>query len=115
MKTKLLILIVTVLVTASCSTVARIATNDSQVTISNKTNTSQIEVYSTKTAGKSYSIIGQVIASADAGENSNIAVDLLKEQASLLGADAIVDMRLSINMGYWISGITATGTAVKYK
>jgi uncharacterized protein YbjQ (UPF0145 family) len=43
-----------------------------------------------------------------------LAVDLLKEQASVLGADAIVDLRLSITMGYWTNGIKATGTAVKY-
>jgi len=42
---------------ASCSTVARITTNDSQISNLSKTKASQIEIYSTKIAGKNCELI----------------------------------------------------------
>lgn len=115
MKTKLLILMTLTFIMLSCSSVSRIKTDDNVLSNLVKTNPELVEVYSTKdAAAKSYTIIGQVVACADAGHNSKIAVDLLKEQASHLGADAIVDLRLAISMGYWSNGIKASGTAVKY-
>lgn len=115
MKTKLFVLSALIILLSSCSTVSRIQTDDTKVTGLVETNAELVEVYSTKDAAKkSYIIIGQVVSCADAGQNSNVAVDLLKKEASYLGADAIVDLRLSITMGYWTNGIKATGTAVKY-
>jgi uncharacterized protein YbjQ (UPF0145 family) len=114
MKAKLFIFLILILITVSCSTVSKIKTDDLQLTDLIPTNAKSVEVYSTKVAAKSYKIIGQVVACADSGQESEVAVDLLKKQASSLGADAIVDMRLAISMGYWTNGIKATGTAVKY-
>ena len=114
MKTKWFVLSVLIVFFTSCSTVSKIQTDDTKISEIVPTISDQVEVYSTKVTPKSYKIIGQVLACADAGKNSKIAVDLLKEQASLLGADAIVDLRLSITMGYWSNGIKATGTAIKY-
>jgi hypothetical protein len=114
MKAKSLILLALFVMTTSCSTVSNIKTDDSPISELVPTNPELVEVYSTKATVKNYKIIGQVVACADAGQNSTLAVDLLKEQASVLGADAIVDLRLSITMGYWTNGIKATGTAVKY-
>ncbi len=114
MKTKWLVLSLLIVFFTSCSTVSKIQTDDTEISDIVPTSKDQVEVYSTKVTPKSYKVIGQVIACADAGKNSKLAVDLLKEQASLLGADAIVDMRLSITMGYWSNGIKASGTAVKY-
>jgi uncharacterized protein YbjQ (UPF0145 family) len=114
MKTKLFIFSTLILITLSCSTVSKIKTDDTQLTDLIPTNTKLIEVYSTKVASKTYKIIGQVVSCADAGEDSKVAVNLLKAEASSLGADAIVDLRLAISMGYWTNGIKATGTAVKY-
>lgn len=99
----------------SCSSVSRIKTDDNLLSNLVTTNPDAVEVYSTKdAAAKSYTIVGQVVACADAGQNSKVSVDLLKEQASHLGADAIVDLRLAISMGYWTNGIKASGTAVKF-
>lgn len=115
MKAKLFVLSALILTISSCSTVSNIKTNDTEIATLGKTNAALVEVYSTKDAAKkSYKIIGQVVSCADAGEDANKAVDLLKKEASYLGADAIVDLRLSISMGYWTNGIKATGTAVKY-
>jgi Putative heavy-metal-binding len=114
MKSKLFLFLTLILITVSCSTVSKIQTDDVQLSGLIPTNPELVQVYSTKVATKNYKIIGQVVACADAGEDSEIAVKLLKEQASLLGADAIIDLRLAISMGYWTNGIKATGTAVKY-
>lgn len=115
MKAKLFVLSALIVLITSCSTVSKIQTDDAKITGLVETNADLVEVYSTKDAAKkSYKIIGQVVSCADAGQNSNVAVDLLKKEASYLGADAIVDLRLSITMGYWTNGIKATGTAVKY-
>ena len=114
MKTKLVIILTLILTTVSCSTVSKLKTDDVKSSNLTATNADLVEVYSTKSAKNSYQIIGQVVVCADAGEDSEIAVNLLKEQASLLGANAIVDLRLAITMGYWTNGIKATGTAVKY-
>lgn len=114
MKAKLFIFSTLILITSSCSTVSKIQTDDVKMTVYPPTKSELVEVYSTKVVAKTYKIIGQVVASADSGEDSEIAVNLLKEQASLLGADAILDLRLAISMGYWTNAIKATGTAVKY-
>lgn len=114
MKANLFILLTLILLTVSCSTVSKIQTDDVKISVLPPTNPDLVEVYSTIVAKKSYIIIGQLVASADAGEDSEIAVKLLKEQASIVGADAIIDMRLAISMGYWTNSIKATGTAVKY-
>lgn len=115
MRTKIILLCMAITLCSACSTVGRIATSEGQGSTFSPTSADNVEVYSTSKAKKEYTIIGQVLASADAGENANIPVDLLKEQAAKLGADAIVDLRLSISYGYWTSGITSVGTAVKYK
>jgi hypothetical protein len=98
----------------SCSNVANMRTSDN-TSVYTETNANQIEVYSTSKIGKQYEIIGEVMANADAGENSEKPVKLLKTQASLLGADAIINLRLSFSYGYWSTGIIAVGTAVKFK
>jgi hypothetical protein len=98
----------------SCSHVSRIRTSDN-LTIFPETNSSKIGVYSTSDCGKQYIVIGEVMAAYDAGENSSKPIRLLKEQASMIGADAIVNVRLSFSSGYWANGIIASGTAVKFK
>lgn len=110
---KLSFLLLLAIFVASCSTTARIPTNDHDQTF-NKTNPALVEVYSLDKIGKKYVVLGSVIASADAGEDASIAVNLLKEQASKLGADAIVNLRISFCFGYFLAGMTSTGTAIKF-
>ena len=98
----------------SCANVAHIRTSDNTA-VYTESNVSNIEIYSTSNIGKQYTIIGEVMASADAGENSETPVKYLKKEAAKLGADAIINLRLSFCLGYWLTGIMATGTAVKFK
>ena len=96
-----------------CSTVAQIQTDDLEHKYP-ATNSSQIEVYSMNKIEKEYSVIGQVIASADAGTDASVSINLLKKEAAKLGADAILNMRLEIGYGYWSSAIKSKGTAIKF-
>jgi hypothetical protein len=108
--------LVALLALGGCSSTARLQTDDVQVGSLAKQDSKNVEVYSTADAGgKPYEIIGQVVASADAGDDAAIAVDKLKEEAAALGADAVVQLRLEGDMGYWNNAIKATATAVKLK
>jgi uncharacterized protein YbjQ (UPF0145 family) len=98
----------------SCSHVTHLRTSEG-TTIYSESDPDKVEVYSTSNIGKQYIVIGEVMAAADAGEKAEKPVELLKEEASKLGADAIINLRLSFCYGEWSTGITATGSAVKFK
>lgn len=98
----------------SCYSVAHLPTNDSTERFE-KTEYSEIKVYSVSDIDKEYIIIGQVVANADAGTDGNVPVNYLKKEAAKLGADAIINLRLEVDYGYWMNAIKATGTAVKFK
>lgn len=116
MKKQVLKWIVPSLFLVSCSSVGHLHTEDVITNDLPKTDSENVVVYSTKPKQTvKFDVIGQVIACADAGKNAKISVDLLKKEAALLGADAIIDLRLEIGMGYWSSSIKASGTAVKIK
>jgi hypothetical protein len=101
------------LLLASCSSVAFLPTNDQSEPYP-PTNAKMVEVYSTKKVDAEYTVIGQVIASADAGSDAGKSVELLKKQAANLGADAVIELKLEIDLGYWSNAIKASGTAIKY-
>jgi len=99
-----------------CSSTARLQTDDAPSGALARTAAKDVAVYSTlDAAGKEYQVIGQVVASADAGDDASSAVDKLKEEAAALGATAVVQLRLEADMGYWNNAIKATATAVKLK
>ena len=102
-----------VLIVAGCSSVAHINTDDYPDTSFEPVPESDVKVYSTSKIDADYVVIGEVVADADAGENAETAVGHLKKQAAQLGADAIINLRLEIDSGYWQSAIKAYGTAVK--
>lgn len=108
-----LVLIVGLILT-SCSSVANLKTDNIQQNYA-VTNSETIEVFSTDKIEKDYLIIGEVVASADAGEDAKIAVNHLKKEAAKLGADAIINLQLEIGYGNWTNAIKASGTAVKFK
>lgn len=113
MKKKFLYLFIISFLVSSCSTVGNLKTDDNP----NKypaSSAAKIDVYSLDAPDRKYEVLGKVIASADAGTKSKIAVDMMKSQAAILGADAVIHMKLAIEYGYWATGITASGTAIKY-
>lgn len=114
MKKQVLKWIIPSLFLVSCSSVGHLHTEDVATNNLTKTDSEKILIYSTKpNQNVKFDVLGQVIACADAGKNAKISVALLKKEAALLGADAIIDLRLEIGMGNWSNSIKATGTAIK--
>lgn len=109
-----LVVVLMIMLFAGCSTVANIRTDDTVMDLQ-PTTAKAIKVYSTAKIGVPYSIIGEVVADADAGEQAAVSVDKLKIEAAKLGADAIINLRLEVDAGYLQNAIKATGTAVKIK
>lgn len=102
-----------ILVVSACSSVANLKTNNSDVEFE-KTNPNDIKVHiSDNILTTSHHILGEVIVAADAGTNAKSVVNKLKIQASELGADTIINLRLEFEYGYWHIAIKATGTAIK--
>ena len=114
MKTKILFPYVLLLIFSSCYSVSHLQ-SDELVKEYPETNPDKIDIYSTEKGVRSYSVVGAVVASADAGDRADIPVYYLKEQAAKMGADAIINLRLEYAVGYWSIAIRASGTAVKYK
>jgi hypothetical protein len=99
---------------AGCSSVANIQTDDSPMKLE-KSNAKDVKVYSTSKIGSEYTVLGEVVADVDAGENASKAVNKMKGEAAKLGADAVINLRLEIDTGYFQNAIKAYGTAVKLK
>lgn len=74
----------------------------------------QVAVYATANAPYDYTVIAELVTMADAGQDADVPVRILREEAANIGADAIVNLRLNFGSGFWLSGIKATATAVKY-
>lgn len=114
MKYKILFLAIPAVIFSSCWSTEHLKT-DNVDQVYSQTNPDDIEVFSTDKIGKEYTIIGVVHASVDAGSVGSISVRYLRREASRIGADAIINLRLEIGYGFWRSGVKATGTAIKYK
>ena len=110
--TKILILLFCLPLIQACSTSAKLKTDDNAQKFEAK-DSSKIKVYSAREIGRPYTVIGAVVASRDGAAEESVKI--LKKQASELGADAIVDLRLEIDYGYMDAATKATGTAVVLK
>ncbi len=107
-------LLASTMLASGCSSVAVIKTNDGELSKDAQyVSSSAVKVYSVKDIGVSYTVLGNVVAGADAADNSYVPIKLLREEAAKLGADAVVGLRLEIQEGFWTSGIRASGIAVK--
>lgn len=113
MKTKILILLALNVIFMGCVSVANFRTDD-QVQAYPASSFESIEVYSTDYVGKDFIVIGKVVASVDSGNNASKSVNALKKEAAKLGADAIINLKLEADYGYFSSAIKSTGTAVKF-
>ena len=103
------------LILAGCSSTANLITDDYKGPEIEKSDFAAIKVYSIAPSNLNYTTLGSVVASADAGSNAKKSVKMLKKQAAKLGANAIIDLKLEVDMGYWSNAIKATGVAVIIK
>jgi len=110
------IYLVCLMLFASCYTINSLRTDEALEIANNAAiGDKEIEVYCTKDAAKPYVILGQIMVAADAGMNAKKPVEILKKKAAKMGADAVIELRLEFNQGYWAHGLKATATAIKYK
>lgn len=99
---------------SACVSVSHLKTHDSSQTFP-PTAPSSIKLFSTADAdNRDYIVIGEIIASADAS-SAEKPIKYLKKEASKMGADAIINLRLEFEYGGWSTAIKSTGTAVKFK
>ena len=112
MRTKIQLLAILGLLLTGCS-VSHLHTSDS-VQMYPPSDFENIEVYSTDQTGKSYTVIGEVVASVEDFNEGSGSVKYLKKEAAKLGADGIINLKLEITEGFLGNAVTASGTAVKF-
>ncbi|RZA00840.1 MAG: hypothetical protein EOP11_17915 [Proteobacteria bacterium] len=95
---------------AGCASSSRLATEDSRGN-RNASDPARVQVFAGKDIGAKYQILGGVMAVAD-GQSGEKALAELRREASLLGANAVVDLRVEIERGFWDAAVKATGLAV---
>lgn len=78
------------------------------------TDARTIEVWSTDKIDRNYVIIGEVLPSAEEFNGAETSVKHLKREASRMGADGIINLRLQVSEGTFGNAVYAKGTAVKY-
>lgn len=123
MKPKIFFIVISTLI-LSCYPKIFLKTDDT-VQKYEETDSKKIDIYVTDKVDRSYVILGEVSCFIPAigriySKNSSLqrsdgVINIMKINASKLGADAIINVRLSYVEGFhdW-NKITSTGTAIKY-
>lgn len=101
--------ILTIVLFASCAITTHYVQSGSQAYT--KTSKDVVKVYS-GVPDKEFIVIGSVAADAPGDQNS--ALDELKEEASKIGADAVINVKFS-TLTTFSNRTGLTGTAVKFK
>lgn len=107
---RILCLALASLALGACTTTARLPTEDAR-RASPRQDPGSVQVFAGREIGRKYHMVGTVIAAGD-GEDGHRALDGLRAEAAALGADAVVDLRLEIERGFWAAAVKATGLAV---
>lgn len=111
MKHYLFLLGLGLLLLASCSSSHVLTNSDKSY---QPGNPDEIEVFSNDQTGCNYIIIAQLVSSAEDWNGAKGSVKQLKKEAAKVGADGIINLKLSVTEGLLGDAIVATGTAVKY-
>jgi hypothetical protein len=112
MKTKILLSAVLGIILTSCSTMHMLTDNSLQRY--SPVNPENIAVYSPTEVDRSYNVIGEAIVIVEALSDDPVYIDHLKKEASQMGADAIINLKLELGGGMLSNTVTASGTAVKF-
>jgi hypothetical protein len=97
------------------STTGRLRTDDAPGALLAPVSPERVVVYPTADIGRPYEIVGLVIAASSTGDQPARTYALLQQEAASLGADAVVDARMEIDLGYWTYAAKISGIAVKLK
>jgi len=113
MKTKfnLITFLIGFLLLASCSS-SHVLTNTQQNY--QPTQRDEIDVFSNDQTGREYVIVAELVSTAEDWNGAKGSVKQLKKEAAKVGANGIINLKLSITPGLLGDAIVATGTAIKY-
>lgn len=109
-KSLIFLCLITLYFFAGCASATHVRVSD-YVTEA-QTNPKRVEVFF-QTAPRKVRPIA-IVAVARRGENSTYAVEMLKEEAATLGADAIVNLDMNYTTGMFPQ-LHVSGLAVKYE
>lgn len=107
----LLLIVLSVGCTPSTSANIRLDNNSA---VYSETDATKIAIFADAKVNKAYLVIGEVVFGRDSNDSAKV-IDGLCKQASLLGADAIINVRLECEYGKYHGGVKASGTAIKFK
>ena len=74
----------------------------------------QVRVLAASDPGRPYEIVGLVVSQLDTSDPREQMLEV-RRLAAAMGADAVVDLRLTLGFGVWNIGHHVTGTAVRYR
>lgn len=101
------------------STVAHLRTDDAPNVPTVEVPPESILVLPFANVGRPYDVLGVVVAASSLG-NSNgdrtfVAYRLLQKEAAALGANAVIDVTMELDYGYWAFAVKASGMAVRLR
>jgi hypothetical protein len=74
----------------------------------------QVRVLASSDPGRPYEVVGLVVSQQDTSDPRELMMEV-RRLAAAMGADAVVDLRLTLGFGIWNIGHHVTGTAVRYR
>lgn len=95
------------------STSARLRTDDSADVLKAHDDVARVALYTQSEIGRPYTIVGIVVAAADAGDDPKGPVAMLRKEAAALGADAVVDVWMEAEYGNMTGAVKLSGLAAK--
>jgi len=107
--------------TAGClgSTVARLRTDDSPNVQPANVPPESILVLPFTNVGRPYDVLGVVVAASSLGDSTGdrtfVAYRLLQKEAAALGANAVIDVSMELEMGFWAFAVKVSGMAVRLR
>lgn len=107
--------------TAGClgSTVARLRTDDAPNVQPANVSPESILVLPFTNVGRPYDVLGVVVAASSLGDSTGdrtfVAYRLLQKEAAALGANAVIDVSMELEMGFWAFAVKVSGMAVRLR
>jgi hypothetical protein len=74
----------------------------------------QVRVLAGSDPGRPHEIVGLVASQLDSSDPRELLLEV-RRLAAAMGADAVVDLRLTLGFGVWNVGHHVSGTAVRYR
>ena len=74
----------------------------------------RVRVLAASDPGRPYDVVGLVVSQQDTSDPQELMAEL-RRLAAGMGADAVVECRLTLGFGVWNIGHHVTGTAVRYR